>query len=198
VLVTWRGVDPNGTGIERYEVARSTDGGKTWTTLSRLRDYAWSLWESVRASGTVRFRVRATDGTGNTGAWVTSRLVTPRLVQSSSTTVRYAGRWRTGTGAAYSGGSTRFAKTAGASATYAFTGRSVGLVTTLGPTRGEVRIYVNGRYNATVDLNSPYTRHQVIAWQRTWASTGSRTIRLVVAGTPGHPRVDLDAFAVLK
>jgi hypothetical protein len=112
--------------------------------------------------------------------------------------VRYAGRWRTGTGVAYSGGSTRFAKTAGASATYTFTGRSVGLVTTLGPTRGKVKVYVNGRYNATVDLYSPTTRYGVIAWQQTWGSTATRTVRLVVVGTPGRPRVDLDAFAVLR
>ena len=157
-----------------------------------------SLEFDVRSSGSIRFRVQATDWAGNVGAWATGPVLSPRLVQSSSSAVRYAGRWRTGTGAAYSGGSTRFAKAAGASATYTFTGRSVGLVTTLGPTRGKVRVYVNGSYSTTVDLYAPTTQYRVVAWQRTWSSTATRTVRLVVAGTPGRPRVDLDAFAVLK
>jgi alpha-tubulin suppressor-like RCC1 family protein len=197
VRVSWSGSDGGGSGIGHYELARSADRGMTWTTVATsLATPSVNL--SFPSSGSARFRVRAIDRAGNVGAWATGPVLSPRLVQSSSSAVRYAGRWRTGTGVAYSGGSTRFAKVAGASATYTFTGRSVGLVTTLGPTRGKVRIYVNGSYSTTVDLHAPTTQYRVVAWQRTWSSTATRTVRLVVAGTPGHPRVDLDAFVVLK
>jgi len=33
---------------------------------------------------------------------------------------------------------------------------------------------------------------------RTWASSAKQTIRIVVKGTAGRPRVDLDGFTVLK
>ena len=36
------------------------------------------------------------------------------------------------------------------------------------------------------------------AWQQTWSTSATRTIKLVVVGTSGRPRVDLDAFVVVK
>ena len=42
------------------------------------------------------------------------------------------------------------------------------------------------------------TTYRAVAWQRTWSTSATRTIRLVVVGTSGRPRVDLDAFAVLR
>ncbi len=49
----------------------------------------------------------------------------------------------------------------------------------------------------TLDLRAA-TRYQVIAWQKTWSTSATRTVRLVVAGTTNRPRIDLDAFARLK
>jgi hypothetical protein len=36
----------------------------------------------------------------------------------------------------------------------------------------------------------------VFSW--TWATLGAHTLRVVVVGTAGHPRVDVDAFITLK
>jgi hypothetical protein len=33
---------------------------------------------------------------------------------------------------------------------------------------------------------------------RSWATTGSHRISITVDGTAGHPRVDLDAFLILR
>jgi hypothetical protein len=38
----------------------------------------------------------------------------------------------------------------------------------------------------------------VVVWQGTWATSATRTIKLVVVGTAGHPRVDIDAFVVVR
>ena len=76
------------------------------------------------------------------------------------------------------------------------TGRSIALVTTKAPTRGTVKVYVNGTYVATVDLYATTTKYRALAWQKTWSTSGTRTVKLVVVGTSGRPRVDLDAFAV--
>jgi cytochrome c peroxidase len=194
--LAWTGTDGGGSGIARYELARSTDGG-TWMTVSSSLTAPYAD-VPVPSSGTVRFRVRAVDRAANTGAWATGQTLTPRLFEQSSTSVTYAGTWNTTTGTAYSGGSATYAKAAGASASYTFTGRSIALVTTKAPTRGTVKVYVNGTYVATVDLYATTTKYRALAWQKTWSTSGTRTVKLVVVGTSGRPRVDLDAFAVLK
>jgi hypothetical protein len=86
---------------------------------------------------------------------------------------------------------------AGASATFTFTGSAVGFVTTLSPTRGRVRVYVDGKYLQTVDLRSTTFKYQQIAWSRAWTASARHTVKLVVAGTTGRPRVDVDAFVIL-
>jgi subtilisin family serine protease/alpha-tubulin suppressor-like RCC1 family protein len=196
VNVTWSGSD-SGVGIARHEIARSTNGGTTWTTLSTALTGP-SHATTFPSSGSVRFRVRAVDLAGNAGLWATGPVLTRSFVQQNAMGVTFAGGWTTVTAMAYSGGSARYASAAGAAASYTFTGRSVALVTTLAPSRGRVRIYVNGTLVTTLDCSSAGTTYQVVAWQRTYSATVTRTVRLVVEGTAGRPRVDLDAFAILK
>ena len=99
--------------------------------------------------------------------------------------------------AAYSGGSVRRSTERSASVKYEFTGKGIAFVTTEADKRGRARIYINGNLQATIDLSDP-TRYRVLAWQRTWATSATRTIKVVVVGTSGRPRVDVDAFVVLK
>ena len=92
IHVAWSGSDGGGSGVDHYELARSTDGGVSWTTISSSL-VAPSTNLTTRSSGTVRVRVRAVDRASNVGAWVTSRLVTPRLTQQTSSAVRYRHTW---------------------------------------------------------------------------------------------------------
>jgi hypothetical protein len=193
----WSGADTGGTGINHYELARSTNGGTSWTAISSALTTA-SADVTVASSGTVRFRVRAIDGAGNVGAWATGLNLTPRLTQQSSTAIHYRGTWTNSSSSLLSGGSAKYAKAVGSYATFTFTGRSIALVATTASTRGKVRVYVNGVLVATVDLRSSATRYRVLAWQKTWTTSATRTIKLVVVGAAGRPRVDLDAFATLK
>jgi hypothetical protein len=193
LTITWTGSDQGGSGVVRYELALSTNRGTTWRTVSTsLTSASASL--SAAPSGSVRFRVRAIDQAGNVGAWATGRSLNPSLVQQSPALVRYFRTWSPAWSTRFSGGSARYAKTAGASATYTFTGRSVALVSTMAPTRGKVKVYVNGVYVTTVDLQSSTTTYRVLAWQKTWSTSATRTLKLLVAGTARRPRVDLDAF----
>ena len=195
VAVSWSGADA-GSGVARYELAKSIDGGKTWTTLSSsVTGTAFSLY--LPPSGTVRFRVRAIDRAGNTGAWMTGPVLNPRIVQESGPGLAYSGTWTSATSAAYSGGNLKHSSTAGATATYTFMGRSVAIVTTKATTRGVLRIYVDGSTTpVTIDCYSATTVYQAQVWQQAWAATGSHTIKIVIVGTSGRPRVDVDAFAV--
>ena len=195
VHLTWSGSDVGGPGIDHYILRRSTNGA-AWTLVASPIGRTVDLF--VATSGTVRFQVSAVDTNGNPGAWATGPTLTPRLIQQSSTAVHYGRGWTTTTSSVFAGGSARYAKTAGSTASYAFTGRSIALVSTTALSRGKVKVYVNGVYLATVDLRSSSTRYRALVWQRTWTTSATRTIKLVVVGTAGRPRVDLDAFVTLK
>jgi hypothetical protein len=87
---------------------------------------------------------------------------------------------------------------AGAWVTYRFTGRAVALVTTRAATRGQVKVYVDNVYAATVDLRSTTTQYRAVAWTRRWTASAIHTVKFVVVGTKGRPRVDLDAIALIR
>jgi hypothetical protein len=197
VRLTWTGADVNGPGVDHYILQRSSNGGSTWTSVSGSMSSP-TADVVVPSSGTVRFRVRAVDSFDRSGLWATGPTLTPRLVQQSSTAVRYGSGWTTTKSSLLSGGSARYAKAARSTASYAFTGRSIALVSTTALSRGKVKVYVNGVYLTTVDLRSSSTRYRALVWQRAWSTSATRTIKLVVVGTSGRPRVDLDAFVTLK
>jgi subtilisin family serine protease len=195
VRIRWTGSDV-GSGIVRYELSRSTNSAAWATVTSTLTTPSGTVMAT--SGSTVRFRVRAIDAAGNVGAWATGPTIRVSLVQQTSSAVHYTGSWATSSSASYSGGSVRRASARGASASFTFTGRGIGLVSTLAPTRGTVRIYLDGKYVTRLDLRASSTVYRAIVWQTTWSSSHTHTIRLIVDGTAGRPRIDLDAFAVLR
>ena len=96
-----------------------------------------------------------------------------------------------------SGGSVRYATTKGASASFRFTGSSVAWVSALGTTRGGAWVYVDGAFAGSVSLRATSGHSRAIVFARNWTSVGTHTLKIVVAGTAGHPRVDIDAFVRL-
>jgi hypothetical protein len=196
VSVTWTGADEvGGSGIAHYELQKSFDGGLTWVTVSAtLVNPTTSL--SVATAGTVLFQVRAVDVAGNTGAWVKGSSMAPRLVQDTSVSVHYTKSWTRDRKAIFSGGTVKYAKAKGATATLRTTGRTFALVTTKGKDRGYVWISFNGR-TTKVNLYSKSTKARQVVWSANW-SGGPTTIRIYVPATSGRPRVDLDAFVVIK
>ena len=195
--VSWSGSDGSiGSGIATYDVARSVDGGPFAAFATGLT--AGSLSTSGTSGHSYRFEVRAHDKAGNVGGWVAGATVKPTLLQQTSTSIHYGGTWATTTSSSYSGGSTRYATAAGASASLTTSARGFAFVTTRGPTRGAVRIYVDGVLKTTIDLLAASTAYRYVAYSVSWGSLGTHTIKIVVVGTAGRPRVDLDAFEILR
>ena len=64
-------------------------------------------------------------------------------------------------------------------------------------TLGSVKVYVDGVYRGAVSLNASSTAWRQVVYVRGFSSSGTHTIKLVCAGTAGHPKIDLDAFVVL-
>ncbi|MFI5052880.1 MAG: Ig-like domain-containing protein, partial [Acidimicrobiia bacterium] len=195
VVLTWTAADTGGAGLATYDMARSYDGAPFAVVVSGLTTPTTT---STTTSGhTYRFEIRAHDSAGNVGGWVAGPTLHPTLYQQTGGSIVYHGTWTTQTASVYSGGSSRYATGAGASASYTFTGRSVAFVTALAWNRGAVKVYIDGVLVTTVDCYAATATYHDVAYARTWASSGTHTIKLVVVGTAGRPRVDLDAIEVL-
>ena len=194
--VTWSGHDNvGGTGVAAWRLELSINGG-AWSSAKGDLGQTWYN-PFVPVGSSVRFRVQAVDGDGTVSAWATGPSIGVGLTQQTSTAIRWAGAWSTQSGAAFSGGSVKWASTAGAGASYTFTGRQVALVTTKAPNRGKAKVYLDGALQATLDLGGTAV-NRTVAWRYAWTASGTHTVRIVVVGTAGRPRVDVDAFIVLK
>ena len=186
-----------GVGTGWWVVADSTDGGLTFTKIAETTSASWT--GRLVANGSAhRFRITPYDAAGNAGTPRDTVSVSPVLVQQNASGVTYKGTWSRATVAGASGGTVAWSKAVGASATYVFTGRSIGVLMTTGPGRGAVRFYLDGVLKATVDTRATATTLQKVPWSLRFASSGRHTLRVVVVGTAGRPRVDLDGFVVLQ
>jgi len=194
VRSAWSATDPS--GIAKYVLQRQVNGG-SWGTVSLSSAAATSLKESLTLGATYRYRVKSTDGAGNTSGYAYSPTFKPTLTQQSSSSVSYSGTWTSASTTYASGGSLKYAAAKGASASWTFTGSSIGWVAYRGPNRGSADVYIDGVLKATVDLYSAASYAKQIVYAATWGSNGTHTIKIVCRGTSGHPRVDVDAFVRL-
>jgi beta-N-acetylhexosaminidase len=190
VVTTWGLADT--CGISHVGLERSVNGGP-WTRQSLATPQARSITQSLAWGSTYRYRVRATDGAGNTSAWHVGSAFTPRLRQEAGG-VSFSGAWQTVTTPAASNGRYDSSTTAGARATFTFVGMAIGWVAAQGPARGSAAVYIDGTYRTTVSLYAPSFHARRIVYARHWSANGSHTITIVNLGTAGHPRVDVDAF----
>ena len=194
--ISWTGSDTGSAGVRDYDVARSTDGAAFVTIKTGLTTA--SLAVSLPAGHTYRFEVRAHDKANNVSYWAAGPTLTPAIVQQTSTSVTWAGFWTTTSSTSYSGGSARYSSAAGASMTYTFSGRGIGLTFGTGPTRGQVKAYVDGVYVSTIDTYAAASGFGWVGFARNFSAYGSHTLRLVVVGTASRPIVAVDAFEVLR
>jgi hypothetical protein len=193
VTMTWTSTDA-GSGAASYDVARSVDGGAFAVVASGVTTA--SLAQSVASGHHYRFEVRTRDRAGNVGAWVAGPTLAPALVQQTSSAITWTSGWATLTSTSYSGGSARTALGVGFSATYAFTGRGIAVLMSRDPTYGQVKLYLDGTYLGTVDTNATTRGYRYVAYAKAFTA-GSHTLKVVVVGTSGRPRVVLDGFEVL-
>src|SRR5439155_13024716 len=194
VRVRWTATDPS--GISREWLQRSISGG-AWSSVTLASATAMTSDQLLAVGKFVRQRSRATDRVANTSSWVQGPSVRAAITQQTSTSVIWSSGWHTVTTSNASGGSLRYATTAGASATFRFMGSSVSWVAARGTSRGSARIYVDGVYATIISLRADASAYRSIVFARNWSTVGTHSIKIVVVGTAGHPRVDVDAFARL-
>lgn len=115
-----------------------------------------------------------------------------------SVAVTYEGTWKTAKHKGYTGDRVRYAKAAGAAATFTFTGSKVVWYGPMGPTRGKAKVFVDGTYVKTVNLHRGSFKARAKAFTYKWSASGQHTLRIEVVGTSGHPMVAIDEFVVTK
>ena len=98
---------------------------------------------------------------------------------------------------AYVGDAAKYSTRAGATASFAFSGKKVIWYGPVGPTRGKARVLIDGTYVKTVNLySSSFTAHKAV-FSKSWSAAGAHTLVIEVLGTAGHPYVAIDGFTVV-
>lgn len=196
VDISWSGSD-RGWGIAKYQLQRRRDGG-AWTTVALPTPRTTAIRQALAAGATWEYRVRAVDRAGNVGAWQTGPAFRPRRVGDTSSVIVYRGAWSVTDDATALGGRYRAAATAGASATFAFTGRDVAWIAPRGPGMGRAEVWVDGALRRVVDLEAAAPAPRSVVFRAHWGARGDHLVRIRVLGTPGRPSVGVDGFVVLR
>jgi hypothetical protein len=159
-----------------------------WWLTGSSRTSAWS-----RAATSYVARVMAIFGGPDRGE--VARSDTHRYSERSST-IDYAGTWRSARHGGYAGGSVRYATAAGATATFTFTGRRVAWYGPVGPTRGKARVRIDGVAVKTVNLKRSSFDPTTVLYSASWKTSGAHTLEIEVLATPGHRLVAIDEIVV--
>lgn len=161
-----------------------------WWLTGSSRTSAWS-----RAATSYVSRVMAI--LGGPGRGEVARSDTRRYSEKSST-IDYAGTWRSARHGGYAGGSVRYATGAGATATFTFTGRRIAWYGPVGPTRGKARVSIDGVAVKTVNLKRSSFDPTTVLYSASWKTAGPHTLEIEVLATPGQRLVAIDEIVVTK
>jgi hypothetical protein len=199
VSVSWP-VATDDSGIALYELQRQ-DGAGSWTSVALATPTSTSAEVNVARGSNVGFRVRATDGVGNTGAWAAVPSASMETVQETSSSIAYSAGWTRAALSGAAGGSVEQSSTTDGTATFTFNGTSVALVSTVAAARGIAEITVDGGATTLIDLYAASKHGKRVVWaSESSLAPGSHTLVVRVTGSEDDaatsPRVDVDAFLV--
>jgi hypothetical protein len=196
----WLGSDAL-SGLDRYWVQQSLNGAP-FGTIKLSSPLATAVVRQLTAGTTYQFQARVVDVAGNTS---TPALQTPPfralLFSEVDAGIAYSAGWvRKGHSYAH-GGAVTYATTAGASATFSFSGTSVAWISTRDTNRGQAEVFVDGVSQGIVDLYAATLQGRRIVFSKNDLAPGAHTLQIVVLGThhpsSGGTRVDLDVLAML-
>jgi hypothetical protein len=199
--ISWSATDDQ-SGIAGYELQQSVNGS-TFKGVGLSSTTSTTKTLQLQPGNTYQFRVRATDGAGNTSDWTSDPSFALDTQQESSTGIVYAGSWTQQAVTSAYGGGVKYASANESAAQFTFSGQNVAWVATKGPNRGKAAISVDGMVLKTLDLYASATQpRKVVFSMSTLDPTISHTTMVQVLGTKrigaSGTSVDVDAFVVLK
>lgn len=116
--------------------------------------------------------------------------------QETSARIKYNGPWTRARYSGYSGGYARSATVRNSGATFTFTGTGVAVVGPVGPTRGNAKIYLDGKYVKTISTYASRFQAARVLYTASYSKVATHTVAVVVQGTSGRPMVAIDRFVV--
>jgi Transglycosylase-like domain len=162
-----------------------------WWLTGSSRTSGWSARATHYVDKVMRFYRKASTSVPR-GAPERAR----HRISEKSAGIVYAGRWKTARHHAYAGDAVRYSTSAGATATFAFTGTKVTWYGPVGPTRGKARVSIDGKVVRTVSLRRAGFSAHAALFTRSWSKLGAHTLTIEVLGTKSHPMVAIDEFVV--
>jgi hypothetical protein len=196
--VHWSGSDA-GTTPPTYDLRQTCNAGTTWSSVALNPTTVTEVTRAQARGVNCQFEVEAHDIAGNTSApYTLSRVFHGSVAQESAPTVTRTGTWTIANSSSFDGGHDRYSIKGGSSMSVRFTGAGIAWVAPTGPTRGAARVYLDGTLQKAVSLYSTAPGFRKLMYTHMWAVSGTHTLKIVVVGTSGRPRVDVDAYVVLS
>ena len=191
---TWAGTD-DGSGIVAWKV-RERRGTAKWRTIvsaGAVTSRSARLPIGVR----LRHKARATDLAGDRSAYAAGPEFALHTISEASSALTYTKNWRTRSSSSARGGRISYSGRVNATATLRVTARSVAWISSVGPNRGRANVFLDGVFLTTGDCYSASAKTKRIVFA-TDLEPGSHELTIVVEGTAGRPRVDVDGFVLLR
>ncbi len=167
-----------------------------WLTGSK-RTTGWSYSAKRYVNRVMRLYAKGGGNDGGNGG-STPKPASRKHFSEKSVAIAYTGAWKTASHTRYQGDKVRYARAAGASATFTFTGRKVVWYGPAGPTRGKAKVFVDGKYQRTVDFHRGSFKARLAGFTAKFAASGAHTLRIEVVGRGSHPMIAIDEFVVTK
>jgi hypothetical protein len=192
--LSWPPASGNLSGVS-YAVLRRRESGP-WSTIATQTSR--SIRQTLTFGTTYRYATRTRSGNGSLGPIAYGQPVEAALFQEGTSLARYSGRWTSSASSSASGGKLRWSTAAGAYVEFRRSASAIAVVGRRGPTSGKAKVYVDGALAATIDLYRSTSQSRVVLFSKSWSTISTHAVRVVVVGTSGRPRVDIDGFAVLR
>ena len=172
-------------------------GGGDWKVVERTGSSTRSRIARLPFGVTIWHRVRASDRAGNTSGNVTGASNKATRYTETTSLASYSSGWGSLSVSSAFGGRTRSTTRAGATVTVRFNGTAIGWISRTASNRGAARVYVDGALVKTVDTRGSTAARRLV-FAANHLADGPHTLKIVVVGTSGRPRVDVDGFVVLR
>jgi subtilisin family serine protease len=194
--LTWPPATDAHSGVSSYVLRRKVGSGAWSIIASALTTRSFKV--ALPFNTATQFGVAGRDGVGNVGSQAVSPTVNAVLLQDGTSLAKYGGTWSLVSSSSASNGRLHASSRVGASVEFKTTARAIAVVGRKGPSNGKAKVYVDGAYVQTIDLYRSSTQSKVVVFNKSWSTNGVHSVKLVVVGTSGRPRVEVDAFAILR
>jgi hypothetical protein len=190
VSTQWTASDAEG-NLSSFNVNERRNAG-SWTNVATTSGTS----RSARLPFVTSFqhRVRGTDTAGNIGAYLEGPETVLTSYSENTSLSTWSSGWTSATSSYALGGGLKHASTAGASVTLRFEGRGVGWIARTSSSSGNADVFIDDVLVDTVNLEGS-SRYGRLVFARD-LEAGPHTMRIVVLGTSGRPRIDIDGFIV--